>query len=60
MMFAQSTSFSSSLPRKFIENVMTTLSKWEYNAGAKARKNPMFTINTFAAVVSGTYQHVMI
>ena len=29
---------------------MTTLSKWEYNAGAKARKNPMFTINTFAAV----------
>ena len=38
---------------------MTTLSKWEYNAGAKARKNPMFTINTFAAVaeVSGTYQH---
>ena len=39
MMFAQSTSFSSSLPRKFIENVMTTLSKWEYNAGVKARKN---------------------
>ena len=39
---------------------MTTLSKWEYNAGAKARKNPMFTINTFAAEVSGTYQHVML
>ena len=26
--------------KKFIENVKTTLFKWEYNAGAKARNNP--------------------